>query len=199
MKYFLLFGLIFSCLAPASAFAQDSTESDIKEIRTRYSEIENKAKASEKFSVQAEDGPEEGDMTRYLLNGELVKIHISFILGDHGGSDEYYYFQDGELFFVYKSDSHWRFSGEKNASGEPGTIDVVTEYRVYWKDGGVIRALKKEASSTDPDKLADLLKKQENKISSDADINEAVMLRAAALQKIKTRAGWRKFLLNGLR
>ncbi|MFT4549030.1 MAG: hypothetical protein ACI8XO_000286 [Verrucomicrobiales bacterium] len=62
-------------------------------------------------------------------------------MGDHGGSTaETYYNQEGEPVFLFHFRSHWTFTGKE----EGDTEDRVTERRVYFNGGQIIRALEKK-------------------------------------------------------
>ncbi len=178
--------------------ADDQADKLVKGIRSLYSSIEDGAKKSKAFSVQADDGPEEGKMTIYLQNGKLAKIHISYILGDHGGSDEYFYYNNGELFFAYLSDSSWRFSGKLLPDGTAGTTDRITEYRLYLNQGKFIRSLKKTIESSNPNALKSLIKKAKNEPCNDLTLLSEIQKRGTTLSGFSTSNQWKQYLLNGL-
>jgi len=178
--------------------ADDQADKMVKGIRSLYSSIEDGAKKSKTFSVQADEGPEEGKMTIYLQNGRLAKIHISYILGDHGGSDEYFYYNNGELIFAYLSDSSWRFSGKQKADGNQETIDKLTEYRLYLNQGKIIRSLKKTTESSNPKALKALIKKAKNEPCNDLPLLSEIQKRGTTLSGISTSNQWKQYLLNGL-
>ncbi len=189
--------LFFFLLSP-NLTADDRAKTLVKEIRTLYSSIEDGAKQLKTFSVQSDEFPDEGEMTTYAQNGKLAKIHISYVYGDHGMSDEFYYYSNGALIFAYKSDYSWKFSGKQKADGESETIDVITEYRVYFHNGEIISALKKQAESVNPENLKTLLGKADNKVFFDIALLSEIQKRGAKLSQISTTSEWKKYLLNGL-
>ncbi len=189
---FVLFPFV-TCLK-----ADAQVEGLVKNIRSLYSSIENGAKKSKTFSIKANDGPEEGEMTIYVQNGKLVKIYISYILGDHGGSEEYFYYSNDQLVFAYKSDSSWQFSGKQQADGNSETIDVLTQYRVYLHNGEIIRALKKEAKSANLKSLSSLIGKAENAACFDIPLLSGIQNRGSKLSQIRTSSEWKQYLLNEL-
>lgn len=163
-----------------SGLKADPVEDKVKEIRARYGEIEGAKLRTRAIEFESQDEPLSGTCTLFFQGDEIVKVFLSYGAGDHGASDEYYYYKGGELFFVYASDGYWRFTGETLSNGESETIDSAVEHRVYIDQGRIIRHLSKEATSKNPAALKGLLAKAENRPSADAD-----------------RAGW--LLRRGLR
>ena len=172
-------------LTMTAAFA-DPIEDAVTEIRTRYNQIEEKKLRSEQIDFEATDGPGSGTCTRYYQGSELVKIHLAYSLGDHGGSDEYYYYSAGQLFFAFATDSSWGFTGTTLPNGESETIDSATEHRAYFVDGALIRHLFKEARSKDPKNLTSLLNKQANKPCPDAERAASLLSMGNAVTQVKT-------------
>ena len=165
--------LLFAVHAPCAGMG-DQVEDIVSQIRARYAAIENANLRSLEISFESEDEPASGTCMKYFDGDSLVKIKLSYAIGDHGGSDEYFYYNGGTLFFAYASDSQWRFSGETLPNGEGGTIDIVTEHRAYFFQDAVIRHLYKEVQFKNPEELNALLSKTENKPSS--DVERAAML-----------------------
>ena len=96
-------------------------------------------------------------------------MHLSRGEGDHGASDEYFYYTNGVLFFIYASEGSWQFTGSTLANGESETVDRVRESRIYIENGSVIRHLVKEVSASNPSELAGRLAKAENAPASDPE------------------------------
>lgn len=165
-RYFLsgLFLLSFG----ASLHA-DPVEDRVNWIRARYGEIEGANLRSRSFEFESQDEPLSGTCTLYFQGDEVVKVLLSYGAGDHGASDEYYYYNGGTLFFVYASDGYWRFTGETLSNGESETIDTAVEHRLYLDGGRIVRHLSKEATSKKPAALKGLLAKAENHPSADSD------------------------------
>lgn len=168
----------------------------IEEIRKDYARIEAEAAKKEVFTFESETGPEEGKLTRYALDGKVVKIHITFLAGDHGGSDESYYYRDGKLFFGYKADSFWRFSGKRNPDGSDASEDHLHEYRVYVNSGDVIRALEKHAVSEKPEELKAAAAKAKNQELTDKDLIETICQRGEDLFQIENTDQWVDYFDN---
>lgn len=163
--------LLFTALALlafSSSRAADE-EAIVKDIRERYNRIEGAKLRPREIEFASDSDPVSGTFTRYFQGDKLVKIKLSYGMGDHGGSEEYYYYDQGELFFVFATDSAWSFSGETLPSGESGTIDTAVEHRVYFFDGSLVRHLSREVKSKDPAAVSGLLKKATNQPSTDSD------------------------------
>ena len=185
--------VVVSCLAAMPALA-DETEDHIKEIRERYAEIEALGAKGEEIKFESESDPLSGTFTRFRKDGTVVKAVLSYNAGDHGGSDERFYYRDGKLVFIHVTDSSWRFGGKPAPGGGAGTIDEVTEYRIYLHDGKVIRNLTKNASAESGEDLAKALAKAENKPSTDKERETQVLSHAAALPGLKDAAAVVKLL-----
>ncbi|WAC21538.1 hypothetical protein OVA24_09095 [Luteolibacter sp. SL250] len=182
-----------SCLiaTPASA---DETEDHIKTIRAQYAAIEAVGTKGEEIKFEAEGDPLSGTLTRFRKDGQMVKAVLSYTSGDHGGSDERFYYRDGKLFFIHVTDSSWKFGGKPASNGQPGTIDEVTEHRIYLHDGKVIRNLTKTASAESGEDLAKALAKAENKAPVDRERETAVLSHASALPGLKDAAAILKMM-----
>ena len=188
----IFIALLAGLLMPV-AYA-DPTEDAVTDIRARYNLIEGAKLRSEQIDFEATDGPGSGTCTRYFQGNELVKIHLSYSLGDHGGSDEYYYYSGGQTFFAFATDSSWGFTGTTLPNGESETMDTATEHRAYFVDGTLIRHLFREAQSKDPKSLNSLLNKQPNKPCPDADRATSLSRMGNGAFQVKTPAALGKLL-----
>ncbi len=172
----------------------DPVEDRVKEIRSRYNEIESAKLKGRKVEFEGESEPITASCTTYTEGGEVVKVHLSWG-GDHFASDEYFYYADGQLLFVYASDGSWRFTGETLANGESETIDEVVEHRVYVSDGAVIRHLEKSASAKKADAIPALLAKAETRPGDDAERAATLLERGRGASSVKTAADLGRLLL----
>ncbi len=113
-------------------------ETRVAEIRELYAEINGAELTWEMPIIPFQD--ELGGELKRGLQGQVVrKIVLSFDQGDHGGTSyEAYYDAFGQLAFVHSVSSWWKFAGD----GE-STVDNVTERRIYFLDGAIVRALEK--------------------------------------------------------
>jgi len=162
----ILFAAASLALTPARA---GEAEAKVKEIRERYNRIESARLRAKEMEFTSDDGLSSGTFTRYYENDALVKIKLSYGLGDHGGSEEYYYYEQGELFFAFATDSVWRFTGETLPNGQEATLDTAIEHRVYFVNGALVRHLSREAKSKDAAAIPKLLQKAQNQPSRDSD------------------------------
>lgn len=163
-----LFLASVAILGSDGLFAQ-SVEEKVTEIRARYNAIEGAKLRTKSIEFEARDEPLSGTCTLHYQGDEIVKIHLFYGAGDHGASDEYFYYTNGVLFFAYASDGSWGFTGGTLPSGESETIDSVVEHRVYIENGTILRHLEKTASSKKPAELKGLLAKAPNSPGSDPE------------------------------
>ncbi len=172
------------------ALAADSSEveAEVKLIRKYYAEVEALQELRKQdIEFQCKGGPMQGVLTlRFRRDtGKVVRLDLGYLAGDHGGSDEMYYYREGQVFFVLTSDSWWQFSGKK----EGETIDTLRERRYYFSKGKCIRVLEKKVVADKPEQLRALAAKEENR---ELDLNEAatkeliieVMKKAVLLPKM---------------
>lgn len=146
-----------------------TVEEKVTGIRARYNDIEGAKLRTRAIEFEAQDEPLSGTCTLHYRGDEVVKVHLAYGAGDHGASDEYFYYTQGVLFFAYASDGSWGFTGETLPNGESETIDSVAEHRVYIENGVILRHLEKKASSKKPAELKGLLAKAPNAPSSDSE------------------------------
>lgn len=163
----LAFTLFTLLVAPG--LRADPVEDQVKNIRARYNAIEGAKLPGTKVEFESQDEPLSGSCTTYAQGGAVVKVHISWGAGDHGASDEYYYYDTNGLFFVYATDGSWGFTGNTLPNGESETVDTTIEHRVYLAGGEIIRHLKKEARSTNAGALPGLIAKAPNLPANDPE------------------------------
>lgn len=190
----LFLTLCFPLLTTMVAHAAP-TEELVAEIRAKYNAIENASLQSDTIRYAPGDDPMEGTMKRYFRNGELVKVFLSYSMGDHGGAEENYYYDNGQLFFAFISDSSWGFTGKTLSNGESETVDTFNEHRLYFSDGSVIRYLKKSGKSADPNGKALALKNAENQHYNDPEFVAAVRKRAMNAPSVSDPSGLENLLL----
>ncbi len=176
-KITLLCSFLFTPLAIA-----DSVETAVNQIRADYNATENAKLKS--VVIKLDPDAETAELKKYFLNGALVKME--FISGgDHGGSTDSYYFNNGNLYFIYQSAGGWSF----NPNGPEGTtIDTGSEQRIYIQGGQVIRHLVKEVSSRDTNQITKLLAKADNKPVHQPESANALMNAGYRLANVNTKA-----------
>ena len=175
------FAVTVALLAPFS-FSQllraDPIENAVKEIRATYNTIEEADLSGKTLKWEPHNDSFQGRITQYFSEGNLVKVHLSFEDGAHGGSDVYYYYSNGELFFAFVVGGYWKFSGRAKADGEAETVDICSEDRLYFKEGRLIRHLYKRAQSTDPALIKSIMAATENAHHDDPEFADQVQRRA---------------------
>lgn len=132
----------------------ETEESDdpMTAIRKNFARIEKAKEAGtlhkDSIPYSCEDAMVQGDVTLYADDENVVLAVHSYTLGDHSGVTEHYYFRDGKPIFLYRESGVWQFGGEmrtlEDGTEAPGTIDIITEDRLYFNEGSTIKALTKE-------------------------------------------------------
>lgn len=165
----------------------------IAQIRKWYNVIQSD-KTLKKQEVQAvSELPYEPKLVRYTdKDGALKKLEIE-LQSDHGFTHESYYFEKGELFFIYAVDEYWQFAPDSDPE-KPTTIDVGSQQRYYFEGDQCIRALEKQVETSNGEKLRELLAKAENK-PLEVGLGAAEYVRKAKLvSKIKTVSDLERFI-----
>lgn len=155
----------------------DWVEEAVTDIRAKYNQIEGAKLETQVIEFQPDDDPAYGKITKYFQNGQLVKANYVFGEGDHGGGDETYYYYNGQLFFIYIDQRSWRFTGKTMANGESETIDTMTEHRLYFANGNLIRHLRKQVESTDYEAIGSMIAKVANQAHQDPAMASAAKMR----------------------
>jgi len=126
----VIFLALIICFPGACIYAQQKTpDAAIEEIRTAFKEINsNKTYKMERYTYEIAGCVDDGSLEYYLDKQQIVKIKESGLIGD-GGWDTEYYYRNGNLIFIFES-----------LIGGPAEGKVQkSEYRIYVKDGKVIR------------------------------------------------------------
>jgi hypothetical protein len=168
---------------------------DIGAIRALYAKIDKgQPTKTETIEFEVPDSPVSGTITRRSYEGGLSAIKLSYSEGDHGSTDQSYYFDEKGLFFIFVRDSSWRFAPD-TTDEKPSTIDTLTETRYYVRKGSLIQILKRSATSGDAAKLPALIAKAENAETKPTDEDTYLLKRADALQKVRTSEEAVKFFV----
>ena len=132
----LLLAICFSAiLYPVqSAAADPALEGQIRAIRQRYAKVERELKQSRQVKRDLPgESAEGGELTGYFKKDSLRKLVAQFF-GETGQAREEYYFWEGGLFFVLRTESRYT----KPLSG---VVKRKTEERFYFADAKLIRWL----------------------------------------------------------
>lgn len=172
----ILLSLSFLMLMTAPVLA-DQIEAAVNGIRAKYNAIESAKLTTQVIEFEPDDDPSYGKLTKYFQNGNLVKANFVFSQGDHGGGDETYYYDKGQLFFIYVDERSWRFTGNTLPNGESETIDTMTEHRLYFSNGNLIRHLRKQVESTDYEAIGGMIAKVANQPFNDPAFASAAKMR----------------------
>lgn len=152
---------IFLTLALSSLSLSLHAQEGIDEIKKWYGEVEgNKALKPTTYSL-GEDG-EDMELKRFLdVKGNVVKVELS-AAGAHGSLSDVYYYKEGLLFFVLRTEFGWKFSDKQDKEGNPKTIDSALQSRVYLNRSKVLKVLEKRVSTEDADAIVGMLAKAQN-------------------------------------
>ena len=114
--------------------AEASIAAKIKAIRQRYAQVEGELKQCRQVKRDLSgESAEGGELTGYFRKDSLRKLVAQFY-GETGKAREEYYFWDGELLFVLRSESRYT----KPLSG---VVQSKTEERFYFDHGRLIQSL----------------------------------------------------------
>lgn len=117
--------------------ADSSIEEKIKAIRQRYAEVEGELKHCKQVKRDLPgESAEGGELTGYFKGSSLCKMTARFY-GETGNALEEYYFGEGQLVFVLRTESRYT----KPLSG---VVKNRTEERLYFVDNKLIRWLDAE-------------------------------------------------------
>ena len=127
--------LLSSILYPCRIEGADPTiDKQVRVIRQRYAKVERELKQSRQVKRDLPgESAEGGELTGYFKKGSLRKLGAQFF-GEGGRAREEYYFWEGELFFVLRTESHYT----KPLSG---VVKRKTEERFYFAGTKLIRWL----------------------------------------------------------
>jgi len=119
----------------------------IEHIRTHYAQT--LALPTQAIDFSCEDGGEMGRFATRTVDGTLTWIQLS-TGGAHGGTSYEALLDQGQVVFVLQETSYWSFDNTSDIApdADPSgseTRDTAGELRFYFRDGVLIRALKKEA------------------------------------------------------
>lgn len=182
MKASLVGGIALAAMM-AVGKAADGPGEKVAEIRKWYAAIDKgKPSAERKVEFKAEDEPLFGSLVARDYADGLQAVTVSYVAGDHGGSDEHYYFKDGVLFFVFEVRSWWQFA-PGGTPEQPRTEDRRTEVRYYFDGGTCIRQLRRSATSEDAEKLPAMVAKLEQKPVKPGEDAERLRVRGGKLRK----------------
>ena len=143
----ITFLALLICFSSTYLFAQQKApDAAVEEIRTAFKEINsNKTYKQEHYTYEAAGCVDDGRLDYYLDKQQVVKIKETGLIGDGSWVTEYYY-RNGNLIFIFES-----------LIGGPAEGAVQkSEYRVYVKDGKVIRFMDGQKIIPADNKAADL-------------------------------------------
>lgn len=181
---------------------KEGVEAEVARIREFYAEVEALQELKQiDIEFQCPDDPMQGVLTRRYRRDtdEIVRLDLGYLIGDHDGADEMYYYREGQVFFVLVSESSWRFVEKKGGKpGESATMDSLRERRYYFSGGRCIRVLEKSVSSEKPADLRGLIVKVDNReldltATETKEIVAEIFKKAVALPKVTDAKAVAKF------
>ena len=180
--------LTFGLLSTSIIQAQNDP---IAQIKMQYAAIEG-TKNLKKVSFSAEVPGGELDIAQFLqADGTLKKLVLN-LSSEHYSATETYYYNNGQVFFVFETQYSWRFSA-KSTPEKPVTLDSAFQYRYYVHNGQVIKLLEKTAQPEQGDKLNALLSKAANKAQKVEKIHHRKLIKAQVLPLVSSSKELEKF------
>lgn len=141
-------------------FGTAGDSSTIANIRAEYQRIKSDSAKNKHVFLEAECAGLFGSIDFQVENENVRKISYSYG-SDHGGITEEYYLRGDSLFFIFTEEGSWMFDADSKDAENPSTIDESIETRIYFQQGKVIKALRKQAKGA-TNQLADLKAKAKN-------------------------------------
>lgn len=157
------FALALSALAlPTDQKEFREAEEAAKNAKRVFGQIQaSKPNSTQTIPFNLKEDPMEGSIVKRVYAKGKQAIKLKYVAGDHGGSTEHFYFENGELVFAFVKDTHWNFSINANANAAK-TEDTLIERRFYFRKGKCVRALERSVTTSDAGKLSTLIQKKEN-------------------------------------
>lgn len=126
-----LVALVF-LISTIAVFATPQTDNEIESIRQTYAATNRKLARYKRVKKELSGFSTEGGvLTAYFDGPQIVKIAVTFY-GESGKSSEEYYYRDGKLIFVFRTESRYN----RPLSGR---VVATTANRFYFKDDKLIR------------------------------------------------------------
>lgn len=139
----------------------------IANIRAEYQRIKRDSAKNKHVFLEADCSGFAGSIDFQLENEQIRKISYS-AGSDHGGITEEYYLKGDSLFFVFTEEGSWMFDTNSKDPENPSTIDESIETRIYFQQGKVVKALRKQAKGPTKDVLALMAKAKNVSISTES-------------------------------
>ncbi len=188
---------LFLTLALSSLSLSLHAQEGIDGIKKWYGEVEgNKALKTTIYCL--DEGGEDMELKRFVdTKGNVVKVELS-AAGAHGSLNDVYYYKDGLLFFVLRTEFGWIFSDKQDKKGNPKTIDSALQSRVYLNRAKVLKVLEKKASTENADGIVAMLAKAQNKEAKANESHTWIMNLAYAAKFVSSKAELEGLSLLGM-
>jgi hypothetical protein len=174
-------------LALSSLSLSLHAQEDIDNIKKWYSEAEgNKTLKTTTYSLDEDGGVMK--LKRFVdTKGNVVKVELT-AGGAHGSINDIYYYKDGLLFFVLRTEFDWRFTDKRDKNGNQMTIDSALQTRVFLNRAKVLQLLEKSVSTEDAEAVVDILAKAQNKAAKVNESHTWIINLAYAAKFVSSRA-----------
>jgi hypothetical protein len=174
-------------LALSSLSLSLHAQEDIDNIKKWYSEAEgNKTLKTTTYSLDEDGGVMK--LKRFVdTRGNVVKVELT-AGGAHGSINDIYYYKDGLLFFVLRTEFDWRFTDKRDKNGNQMTIDSALQTRVFLNRAKVLQLLEKSVSTEDAEAVVDILAKAQNKAAKVNESHTWIINLAYAAKFVSSRA-----------
>jgi hypothetical protein len=165
-----LAGLILTLLGAAAAQTSDSIDS----IRQHYATINQNVKLYRRVKKNLSGfSAEGGELIAYFHGPTVMKMTATFF-GETGRSNEEYYYWDGKLIFVLRTENRY----DKPLSGK---VVKKIEHRLYFKDDKLIRWLDENGKEVASDS-AEYAPKQTDYLKQSKQFVDGAKSKAATIE-----------------
>ncbi len=170
MKVKLLIATII--IGSLHSLAQNTVDSQIKEIRKEYGKITGNLDSYEKKEVYYSNEDAywmNVEYTGYFNNSKKL-VYLTYEFGEEGyGSEVQYYFKNDQVFFIFIES----IDPEEN----------ITQERIYFWNKKIIKALIKEKRATDDRTFAKIPNKKHVELLTDINKSSKIKLSGVELDR----------------
>ena len=132
------------CVAAPPAPNESQVERSIRDIRAHYKEINERVSKYRRAKKELSGFSTEGGSLAAYLDGDAIVKMIATFYGESGEATEEYYYWEGQLIFVFRTDSDY----DHLLSGK---VVHTAQDRFYFNNGVLIRWIDEHAKPVAPD------------------------------------------------
>ena len=164
----------FSALAGGGVPAAPQSADPIETIRQQYANINQKVPSYRRVKKNLSGFSAEGGQLVAYFHGPSVMKMVATFLGESGKASEEYYFWNGKLMFVFRTENRY----DKPLSGK---VVKKTENRFYFQDDKLIKWLGEDGKEV-PSDSAEFAPKQEEYLKTSKQLAEGAKSKSQTIE-----------------